>query len=86
MTLSNIVFLILMLATFGYFFYRLYTIWNWMQLGKGDEDLRYDQIAKRIKGVFVTAFLQPKMFRDLIPGIVHALIFWGFIAVTIWHY
>ncbi len=83
MSFANFIFLLLFVGSLGYFLYRFIGIWNLMQLGKGDEDRRTDQIPRRVKNVFVTAVLQPKMFRDMVPGVIHALIFWGFILVSI---
>ncbi len=77
------IFAILFFGAFGYFCYRFYIIWGYIRLGAEPVDSMYDEPLARIKNVFTTAFIQPKMFRDFIPGLMHALIFWGFILVTI---
>ena len=80
---SSMIFALLFFGAFGYFCYRFYIIWGYIRLGTESVDNLYDDPVARIKNVFTTAFIQPKMFRDFIPGLMHALIFWGFILVTI---
>ena len=80
---SSMIFAILFLAAFGYFCFRFYVIWGYIRLGTAPVDNLYNEPVERLKNVFKTAFIQPKMFRDFIPGLMHALIFWGFIIVTI---
>ena len=79
----HVFFAVLAVGTFGFFGRNLLRIWKSMHTAKGPEDKRLDHPDKRLKDALVTGFLQPKMFRDLPSGIMHALIFWGFIIVTI---
>ncbi len=81
--LSTIIFWLLTLAVGFLFTKNLKIIWQRIHLGKGDEEPRQDQVVKRLQDVFVLGFLQPKMFRDLKSGIMHAFIFWGFLIVSI---
>ena len=44
---------------------------------------RTDRIWDRIDAVFLFAIGQRRMFKDFIPGLMHALIFWGFLILLI---
>ncbi|MEI8346563.1 MAG: (Fe-S)-binding protein, partial [Pseudomonadota bacterium] len=47
------------------------------------EAKRFDRIGQRIVAVLLNMFGQKKLFFDPIPGLAHALIFWGFCVVSI---
>ncbi|MGE5807458.1 MAG: (Fe-S)-binding protein, partial [Ignavibacteria bacterium] len=49
-----------------------------MLVGKKQE-YRFDGISERLAKVITVAFGQTKLFRDLPAGILHFLIFWGFV-------
>lgn len=76
-------FLVLLCATSGFsagsfYFYRLY---RYLRLGKNEN--RLDHLAVRTR-IFLEGVLgQKKMFKDFIPGIAHATVFWGFLLITI---
>ena len=57
---------------------------------KGEGSLPFDNIPGRIKRVIDEFFLQKKVLKQrFIPGLMHALVFWGFIAfslITIDHF
>jgi len=81
MTIRSILVLLITVAGFGtgtYFYYQLY---KYLRLGK-DEYL-FDQLGLRLKIFFRNVIFQKKMFKDIIPGLAHATIFWGFMVVTI---
>ncbi len=59
-------------------------VWKRLQeVRKGKKEKRTDQVFKRIKAFFVYVIAQKRLFRDLVPGIAHAFIFWGFIILAI---
>jgi Fe-S oxidoreductase/nitrate reductase gamma subunit len=47
----------------------------------GKEEIRWDQLPLRLKSLFVNGFLQLKTWRDVYPGIMHGLIFFGFFVL-----
>ncbi|MBI45377.1 MAG: hypothetical protein CMG66_04335 [Candidatus Marinimicrobia bacterium] len=57
---------------------------------KGKGSLPFDEIGKRFYRVFSEFFLQSKVLKQrFIPGLMHAFVFWGFIAfslITIDHF
>ena len=79
----NGLFAVVTLGVFGFFGFNILKLWRWFHIGAAPEETRTDNLAKRLFGVVVGGFIQPRMFRDFIPGFMHALIFWGFITVTI---
>lgn len=44
---------------------------------------RLDRPWERLKGVFLYAFAQKRMFRDLYAGLFHIFIFWGFVVLLL---
>ena len=79
----NGLFAVVTLGVFGFFGFNILKLWRWFHIGAAPEETRTDNLAKRLFGVVVGGFIQPRMFRDFIPGFMHALIFWGFVTVTI---
>ncbi|MCX6156098.1 MAG: (Fe-S)-binding protein [Candidatus Kapabacteria bacterium] len=58
---------------------KLYQLFSYLQVGK--EINRSDNINSRIKNTVKVAFFQYRIFRDKSAGILHALIFWGFLTL-----
>ncbi len=81
--LPNVIFALLAAAAFGAMGYNLLKVWRRMQVGVGVDDARFDQPVERIIGMIKGGFLQPKMLKDVGPAIMHYMIFFGFVTVTI---
>ncbi len=81
MTIKNIAFVIVFIAAIGFFLFNLRRILSYILLGK--EENRFDNPSQRIKNVLKIAFGQSKLLRDPVAGIIHFLIFWGFILFLI---
>jgi Fe-S oxidoreductase/nitrate reductase gamma subunit len=67
------------MAIFAYGVYRRWRLW--VALGK--PEIRTDRIKERIVSLLMNALVQGKTFRDLYPGIMHGLIFFGFVVLFI---
>jgi Fe-S oxidoreductase/nitrate reductase gamma subunit len=65
------------LAIFAYGVYRRWQMWKAM----GKPEMRLDNMGERIKAVILEGLLQVKTWRDLYPGIMHGLIFFGFFVL-----
>jgi Fe-S oxidoreductase/nitrate reductase gamma subunit len=65
------------LAIFGYGIYGRWQMWK--SLGK--PETRNDNLKERIKLLLLNGVLQVKTFRDIYPGIMHGLIFFGFFVL-----
>jgi len=81
MTLRSILVLLITISAFSFGSYYFYRLYRYLRLGK-DEN-RFDQLSKRVSIFFINVLGQKKMFKDIIPGLAHATIFWGFIIITI---
>lgn len=81
--LGNILYAILVIATFGFFGKNLLKIWQRFETGKGKEENRLTNIPRRVAETLNFGFIQQKMFRDPVAGIMHAFIFWGFVIVSL---
>jgi Fe-S oxidoreductase/nitrate reductase gamma subunit len=65
------------LAIFAYGVYKRWQLWT--ALGK--PEVRNDNVSERLKLLFLNGFLQIKTFRDVYPGLMHGLIFFGFFVL-----
>jgi Fe-S oxidoreductase len=79
--ISKIAMSLMLIAAFGFFFYTMYE--KIRLLLKGKPENRFDKIGMRIDRMLIYAFFQKKLFKDFLPGLSHALIFWGFLILLI---
>ncbi len=78
MELKNIIFIVVFLIAMGAIIWSSMNLIKYMLFSK-KKDNRFDKIGERIKRVLVVAFGQSKILRDKKAGILHFLIFWGFV-------
>ena len=78
MELKNIIFIIVLLAVFGFFVFSVNNLIKYLKVAKKKDD-RFDNIPERLKQVWNIAFAQSKLLRDPVAGLLHLLIFWGFL-------
>lgn len=81
--LSSILFALLAAAAFGSLAWNLKKILALVQSGKGKQEDVFNQPVERLVGMVRGGFLQPKMLKDFWPAIMHFMIFYGFVTVTI---
>jgi Fe-S oxidoreductase len=77
MGIKNVVFIIVFLASFGFFAFSVNNLIKYLKVAKKKDD-RFDNIPSRIGKVLKIAFGQSKLLRDPVAGTLHFLIFWGF--------
>ncbi len=78
--LQQIIFL-LILGTAGYFLWkRIILIRNNIRLGKNLD--RTDNHSERFKSMLLVAFGQRKMFKNIIPAILHLFVYVGFVVIN----
>ncbi|MGB5528952.1 MAG: heterodisulfide reductase-related iron-sulfur binding cluster [Ignavibacteriaceae bacterium] len=77
MTIKNYIFILVFLSAFGFLSWSLRNLLLYMKVAKKKDD-RFGDISRRIGNVIKIAFGQSKLLRDPFAGIVHFLIFWGF--------
>ena len=54
-------------------------LWRLVRAAKPTE--RFDDVAGRVKNEALIVLGQKKLFQRLLPGVMHALIFWGFLVL-----
>ena len=68
---------------FGAFLYRAWKLYRYLRLGWNED--RTQQLGNRIRDELVIYLLQRKLLKRpyVVRGLAHALIFWGFIVITL---
>jgi Fe-S oxidoreductase len=83
-------FLVLLLASIYSFWMRFGKVWRTVLASKKDPDFTIHPIGNRVRDFVWEVLLQGKVIRQRpLPGLAHALVFWGFCAfalVTINHF
>jgi len=77
--IQTVVFGVVFVAAMGFFAYSAMRLVKFVRLGRRDD--RFDQPGKRIRNVLVVAFGQSKLLREPLAGLMHFLIFWGFVIL-----
>ncbi|MCX7982850.1 MAG: heterodisulfide reductase-related iron-sulfur binding cluster [Syntrophales bacterium] len=67
------------LVIFAYGLYRRWLIWS--AIGKAEPEDRKSNWKVRLKNLVIDGLLQRKVLQDRYPGIMHALIFFGFLLL-----
>lgn len=70
--------MVLMLAVVGYGIWRRWSLWS---LGKGGPP--FDRVGERLKGFLIYGPAHGRLLVQLFGGVMHLLIFWGFVALFI---
>lgn len=81
MTTKTLAFILVLLGAFSFFAFSVRRLILMLRIGKADN--RFDSPMVRLKKTIVVALGQSKLFRDPVPGIMHALIFWGFLVLLL---
>ena len=81
MRLQSVLFLVVVLSGFGFFGFNVRRLISYLQIGKPDQ--RTDRGWQRLQNVFVVAFGQSKLLREPVAGVMHLLIYWGFVVLLI---
>ncbi len=72
------VFIAITIFSFGILVYSLLRVYSFLKLTK---DYKTGPLGKRISITFMVAFFQTKILRRPIIGLLHALVFWGFVVI-----
>lgn len=81
MALSQIIFILLASVTFSFFGYTCWKIFKLFQLTKPED--RFNNWGQRTETLLLVALGQTKMMKRPLSGVLHALVYWGFIVITI---
>ncbi len=80
---GTLLFALLLLSALALFAYTASRRIQLLLLGAGEKENRLDRPLARLLHVVEYGFLQRKMFRDPYAGLYHALIFGGFLVLTL---
>ena len=78
---KQIIFSLITLLALGIFGYSISRIVSFFKLTR--ESFSVDRIGERINLTLLVAFGQTKILRKPIIGLVHAIVYWGFLVITI---
>lgn len=81
--MGQVIFFVLAAGAIGFFLFRLKKTWDSFKIGKGEEENRQNDIVGRMVDMVKLGFFQPRMFKESSAGIMHIMIFWGFVAVSL---
>jgi len=79
--MSQLIFGLFLIATIGAFAFTAWNYYRRFRLTKSAFPIK--DIGKRLKLTLWVAFVQSKMFRKPLSGILHAWVFWGFLVILI---
>jgi Fe-S oxidoreductase len=80
---GTVLFALVLLSALALFAYTMSRRIQLLTLGAGAPDDRLDRPWARIRSVLTYGLFQRKMFRDPYAGLYHALIFGGFLVLTV---
>lgn len=78
---KQILFIISLAITLGVFAWSVKRLWAFFKLTKPSYPIK--NIGARISHTMDVAFGQTKIFRKPVIGLMHALVFWGFLVITL---
>jgi len=81
MNSSQIIFTLLTIGALGMFAFTMRNIFRQLSLTKPIH--RFDKIGERTLITLLVAFGQSKMVKKPVAGILHAIVWWGFLVITI---
>jgi Fe-S oxidoreductase len=76
-----IIFSAVLIGAFWFFISNVRRLISYLQIGKPED--RFDNVHERIRNVISVALGQKKLLREPVAGIMHFLIFWGFMILLI---
>ena len=77
---KQIAFLLFMMVALGVFSYTSYRLYSLFKLTK--RSFKVDRIGERLQTLLLIAFGQSKILRKPVVGLMHALVYWGFLVIT----
>lgn len=80
MEIKNFVFIIIFISSFSFLAYNLKRLYSYLTVGQKED--RFDNVPTRIAHVLKIAIGQSKILREPIAGLIHVLIFWGFLLFS----
>jgi Fe-S oxidoreductase len=79
MSTNSLLFAVVLAGALGFFAWNLRRLISYLRIGKAEN--RFDNSGRRIAAVLTIAFGQSKLLREPLAGVLHVLIFWGFLIL-----
>ena len=81
MSPANGAFLFVLIIAFACFSFSAQRLYRFLRIGRNEA--RWDDVPKRIWNLLSIGIFQRKILRDPVAGPLHALVFWGFVVLTV---
>ncbi|MES2524095.1 MAG: (Fe-S)-binding protein [Gemmatimonadota bacterium] len=79
MTVSNVIFAVILIGALAFFARSARRLTRWLHIGH--DEVRTDHPDVRTKNFLTIGLAQTKILRDPLGGLMHALVFWGFMVL-----
>lgn len=80
MTIGKIIFALILLGALAFFARSAKRLVRWARIAKRPDN-RTNEPVTRTRNLLMIGILQAKILRDPIGGMMHALVFWGFVVL-----
>lgn len=77
--LRPLIFALILFSALGFFFYSVRKFLSYLKIAKPED--RFKDIKQRLINTLNIAFLQKKLLRSRLAGILHLCIYWGFLVL-----
>ena len=81
MTPGNVLFLFVLIVALACFSFSAQRMYRFLRVGK--DEPRWNEIGRRTWNLLSIGIAQRKILRDPVAGPLHALVFWGFVVLTV---
>ena len=78
---ANVAFLFVLVAAFACFSFSAQRLYRFLRIGK--DEPRWNDVGRRAWNLLSIGVAQRKILRDPVAGPLHALVFWGFVVLTL---
>jgi Fe-S oxidoreductase len=78
---ANVAFLFVLVAALAAFSFSAQRLYRFLRIGK--DEPRWNDIGRRLWNLLSIGIFQRKILRDPVAGPLHALVFWGFVVLTV---
>lgn len=78
---ANVAFLLVLVVATASFSYSAQRLYRFLRIGK--DEPRWNDIGRRVWNLLSIGIAQRKILRDPVAGPLHALVFWGFVVLTV---
>lgn len=79
--MQTLLFILWLIVALGFFAYSANRLITGLKIGKPED--RFKQVGQRILNMLKIALGQTKIMRDPVAGLLHVIVFWGFLVLGI---